>query len=177
VFHSSSCSRRSVVSRDSLQAMFAAATAAARGLGSCLARSAAAPLLRPPLLAQPRRDMSIHLKTRLNVIDNTGAKEVECIDFYARKPARLGDAIRVVVKSAKHDGRVSKKDIVGAVVVRQKAKMQRPDGSVIFFQENACVLMKRDLSGPIGTRVTGPVARELRQGRFMKVVLMASRVV
>jgi large subunit ribosomal protein L14 len=72
---------------------------------------------------------------------------------------------------------VSKKDIVGAVVVRQKAKMQRPDGSVIFFQENACVLMKRDLSGPIGTRVTGPVARELRQGRFMKVVLMASRVV
>ena len=129
------------------------------------------------LWTQPRREMSIHLKTRLAVIDNSGAKEVECIDFYARRPARVGDAVRVVVKSARHDGRVSKKDIVAAVIARQKARHQRPDGSTVFFQENACVLMKRDLSGPIGTRVTGPVARELRQSRFMKVVLMASRVV
>ena len=127
--------------------------------------------------AAPRvRPMAIHLKTRMSVIDNSGAKEVECIDFYARTPAQLGDAVRVVVKAARPDGRVSKKDIVGAVVARQKRKYLRPDGSTIFFQENACVLMKRDLSGPIGTRVTGPVARELRQARFMKVVLMASRV-
>ena len=124
-----------------------------------------------------RRDMSIHLKTRLSVIDNSGAKEVECIDFYKRKPAQIGDAVRVVVKSARPDGRVSKKDIVGAVVARQRAIKQRPDGSTIFFQENACVLMKRDLSGPIGTRVTGPVARELRQAKFMKVVLMAKSLV
>ena len=120
--------------------------------------------------------MSIHLKTRMSVIDNSGAKEVECIDFFARKPARLGDAVRVVVKAARPDGRVSKKDIVAAVVARQKARLQRADGSTVCFHENACVLMKRDLSGPIGTRVSGPVARELRQARFMKIVLMAGRV-
>ena len=66
----------------------------------------------------------------------------------------MGDAIRAVVKVAKPDGRVSKKDIVAAVIVRQKARHQRVDGSVVHFQENAAVLMKRDLSGPLGTRVT-----------------------
>ena len=156
--------------------------ACSRLLGAGLSRPACAlpqqlRALPQQLWASPRRDMSIHLKTRMSVIDNSGAKEVECIDFYARRPARLGDAVRVVVKAARPDGRVSKKDIVGAVIVRQKARLQRPDGSTVFFQENACVLMKRDLSGPIGTRVTGPVARELRQGKFMKVVLMATRVV
>ena len=129
-----------------------------------------------PALSMFVRGMAIHRLTRLSAICNSGAKEVMCIDHYRRTPARLGDAIRVVVKSARSDGRVSKKDIVGAVVVRQKAKLQRTDGSVVHFQENAAVLMKRDLSGPIGTRVSGPVARELRQGRFMKVVLMATRV-
>ena len=131
-----------------------------------------------PSLAQFIRNMSIHKKTRLKVIDNSGAKEIECIDHikgYGR-PAKMGDAIRVVVKSARPDGRVSRKDILGAVVVRQKARMQRADGSTVFFQENAAVLLKRDLSGPIGTRVSGPVARELREGKFMKIVLMASRV-
>ena len=124
----------------------------------------------------PSRGMAIHLKTKLSVLDNSGAKEVECISFYRRKPAQLGDAIRAVVKSARPDSRVSKKDIVAAVIVRQKRRFARLDGSEVSFQENACVLMKRDLSGPIGTRVNGPVARELRQGKFMKVVLMASRV-
>lgn len=126
--------------------------------------------------AAPSRAMSIHLKTKLSVLDNSGAKEVECISFYGRKPAMLGDAIRCVVKSARPDSRVSKKDVVAAVVARQKRRYARIDGSEVRFQENAVVLMKRDLSGPIGTRVTGPVARELRQGKFMKVVLMASRV-
>jgi large subunit ribosomal protein L14 len=135
------------------------------------------------LFTAPRgaRAMSIHLKTCLNVIDNSGAREVECIDFFRHNNSRtgvakIGDPIRVVVKSARPDARVSKKDIVAAVIVRQRARHQRKDGSTVHFQENAAVLMKRDLSGPIGTRVTGPVARELREGRFMKIVLMASRV-
>ena len=115
--------------------------------------------------------------TRLNVIDNSGAKEVQCIDHIARCPARLGDAIRVVVKKARPQGRVSKKDILAAVVVRQRAQHARPDGSMVRFHENAAVLMKRDLSGPIGTRVNGPVARELRANKYMKLVMMASRVV
>ena len=140
-------------------------------------RPAVAAWLPPSIPSAPSRWMSIHRKTRLAVIDNSGAKELEVIDHYARTPARLGDAVRCSVKSARPDGRVSKKDIVAAVICRQRARHQRPDGSVVHFQENAAVLLKRDLSGPIGTRVTGPVARELRQGRFMKVVLMASRVV
>lgn len=146
-------------------------------MGRLLPRASGAFHMLSSLYSLPRRYMSIHLKTRMSVIDNSGAKEVECIDFFARRPARLGDAVRVVVKSARPDSRVSKKDIVAAVIARQKARIARPDGSTVVFHENACVLMKRDLSGPIGTRVTGPVARELRQGRFMKVALMASRVV
>ena len=143
-----------------------------------LARSlrAAPHALGSGLAWSPCRDMSIHLKTRLTAICNSGAKEVECIDFFARKPAALGDAIRVVVKSVRPDGRVNRKDIVAAVVARQRAVHRRKDGTSVRFQENAAVLMKRDLSGPIGTRVSGPVARELREGKFMKVVLMASRV-
>ena len=156
----------------------------------------------------PIRQMAIQMKSRLKVIDNSGAKEVECIDFYKKtnshygKKARVGDAIRVVVKKAAHDGRVSKKDIVGAVVARQRAVQLRADGSTVRFQDkfvcwvlnpglhqlpllisgsrptlcSACVLMKRDLSGPIGTRATAPVTRELRENRFMKIVMMASRV-
>ena len=89
----------------------------------------------------------------------------------------FASAIKAVVKSARHDGKVSKKDIVGAVIVRQKQRYQRRDGTTIRFQQNAAVVMKRDLSGPIGTRVTGAVARELRAGGFMKVLLMATRAV
>ena len=144
---------------------------------SSLVRAVARPLQQPV----GARQMSIVLKTRLSVIDNSGAKEVECIDFFKgnnakRSRAKLGEAIRVVVKSARPDGRVSKKDIVAAVIARTRGRLERVDGSTVRFQENAAVLMKRDLSGPIGTRVSGPVARELREGKFMKVVLMASRV-
>ena len=130
----------------------------------------------------PIRQMAIQMKSRLKVIDNSGAKEVECIDYYKKSnphygtKATLGDAIRVVVKKATPNGRVHKKEIVGAIIARQRAIKQRADGSTVRFQENACVLMKRDLSGPIATRVNGPVARELRENRFMKVVMMASRV-
>ena len=124
------------------------------------------------------RMMSIHLMTRLSVIDNSGAKEIQCIGHVARrKPAHLGDAIRAVVKSAKPDGKVSRKDIVAAVVVRTRRHRARRDGTTIRFAENAAVLLKRDLSGPIGTKVYGPVARELRANKFMKIVMMASRAV
>ena len=140
----------------------------------------AATLLRAPPLQTLRawtRPMSIHLKTILNVIDNSGAKKLKVIDYFGRRPATLGSAVRASVKEAKPDGRVSRKEIVAAVVVRQKAVHTRRDGTTVRFHENAAVLMKRDLSGPVGTRVTGPVARELRQGKFMKVALMAPRVI
>ena len=114
---------------------------------------------------------------RLTVIDNSGAKKLKVIDYFGRRPATLGSAVRASVKEAKPDGRVSRKEIVAAVVVRQKAVHTRRDGTTVRFHENAAVLMKRDLSGPVGTRVTGPVARELRQGKFMKVALMAPRVI
>ncbi len=129
------------------------------------------------LCAAARRHMSIHRMTRLRVVDNTGAKEIQCIGLIRCNPAMLGNAIRAVVKSAKPGGKVSKKDIVAAVIVRMKGRHRRADGTEVRFLENAAVLMKRDLSGPIGTRVMGPVARELRQGKFMKVLLMASRAV
>ena len=119
----------------------------------------------------------VHRQTRLTVIDNSGAKKLKVIDYFGRRPATLGSAVRASVKEAKPDGRVSRKEIVAAVVVRQKAVHTRRDGTTVRFHENAAVLMKRDLSGPVGTRVTGPVARELRQGKFMKVALMAPRVI
>lgn len=127
-------------------------------------------------LAGRFRQMSIHPLTRLALADNSGAKEIKCIDFVADRPAKLGDTIRAVVMAARPQGRVTRKEIVCAVVIRQRGPYQRPDGSVIRFQENTAVLLKRDLSGPIGTRVTGPVARELRAKGHMKVVLMASGV-
>ena len=130
-----------------------------------------------PLLAQQLRPMSIHLLTNLTIADNSGAKEIRCIGHVARKPARLGDAIRAVVSKARPQGRVSRKDIVQAVVVRQRAPFKRPDGSQVRFQENTAVLMKRDGSGPVATRVVGPVARELRAQGYAKIVMMASRVV
>eukprot|EP00316_Scyphosphaera_apsteinii_P002448 CAMPEP_0119337434 /NCGR_PEP_ID=MMETSP1333-20130426/94000_1 /TAXON_ID=418940 /ORGANISM="Scyphosphaera apsteinii, Strain RCC1455" /LENGTH=116 /DNA_ID=CAMNT_0007348479 /DNA_START=100 /DNA_END=450 /DNA_ORIENTATION=+ len=115
--------------------------------------------------------------TRLTVCDNSGAKEIQCITFVRCNPARIGNAIKAVVKSTRPNSKVSKKDIVGAVIVRQRGRHVRRDGSTIRFQENAAVLMKRDLSGPIASRVIGPVARELRASKFMKIVMMASRAV
>ncbi|KAL1507450.1 hypothetical protein AB1Y20_008287 [Prymnesium parvum] len=131
----------------------------------------------PQQLLPHRRHMSIHLLTRMTVTDNSGAKELKVIGHVADKPAKLGDTVRAVVSECRPQGRVSRKDIVCAVVVRQRAPFSRPDGSVIRFQENTAVLLKRDLSGPIGTRVSGPVARELRAKNHMKIVMMASRVV
>mmetsp|Transcript_48398 Transcript_48398/g.104884 ORF Transcript_48398/g.104884 Transcript_48398/m.104884 type:complete len:208 (+) Transcript_48398:135-758(+) len=121
---------------------------------------------------------AIRLMSRLTVIDNSGAKEIMCIGHVRNKsPGKIGDSIRAVVKSAKPGGKVSKKDIVAAVIVRARSWKSRPDGTTLKFQENAAVLLKRDLSGPIGTKVTGPVARELRYQKQMKIVMMSSRTV
>tara|TARA_B110001452_G_scaffold159684_1_gene132872 strand:+ start:6411 stop:6890 length:480 start_codon:yes stop_codon:yes gene_type:complete len=159
--------------------MLAALTRTSRLASRPLLPSAVASVL-PASVGAPlvqSRSMSIHKLTRMSVIDNSGARELMVIDHFVRAPAGLGDAVRAVVKSARPDGRVSRKEIVAAVVVRQRSRHTRRDGSTVRFQENAAVLMKRDLSGPLGTRVTGPVARELRAGKFMKVVMMASGVV
>ena len=154
-----------------LRLMFRATTAALQRGYSTLCRAP------QQFMAMQRRMMSIHLLTRLEVADNSGAKEIMCIGHHTRKPARIGDCIRAVVKKAKPRSRVSRKDIVSAVIVRQRARHVRADGTTIKFQENTAVILKRDLSGPIATRVSGPVARELRQGGMMKVLMMASRAV
>lgn len=116
--------------------------------------------------------------TRLNVADNTGAKKVMCIRVMGgtkRKYASVGDVIVVSVKSAIPGGSVKKGDISKAVVVRTKKEIGRPDGSYIRFDENAAVLINEQ-SEPKGTRIFGPVARELREQQFMKIVSLAPEV-
>lgn len=149
-----------------------------RSLAAACGRGAAA-LLATPFQARWKGGGpgGVYKATRLTVIDNSGAKRIKVIDYFGKRPATLGSAVRASVKEAKPDGRVSRKEIVAAVIVRQRAVHTRKDGTTVRFQENAAVLMKRDLSGPVGTRVTGPVARELRAGKFLKVALMASRVI
>lgn len=120
----------------------------------------------------------IQAETWLKVADNTGAKEVECIKVLGatrRRYARLGDIIVVSVKKAIPRGNAKKKEVARAVIVRQVKDFQRKDGSVIRFDENACVLI--DKNGlPRGTRIFGPVARELREKGYMKIVSLAPEV-
>jgi len=116
--------------------------------------------------------------TKLDVADNSGAKKVQCIKVlggYRRRYARLGDIIVVSVKEADPDGTVKKGTVAKAVVVRTKKEQRRPDGSYIRFDNNAAVLIKAD-GDPIGTRIFGPVARELRWKDFMKIVSLAPEV-
>ena len=119
----------------------------------------------------------IQQQTMLNVGDNTGAKEIMCIRVMGgsyRKYANIGDVIVASVKSAAPGGTVKKGDVVKAVVVSSVKGIRRQDGSYIRFDENAAVLIKDDKT-PRGTRIFGPVARELRQG-FMKIVSLAPEV-
>ena len=121
----------------------------------------------------------IQQQTILNVGDNTGAKEIMCIrvlDGSYRKYANIGDIIVAAVKSAAPGGVVKKGDVVKAVVVRSKKGLRRPDGSYIRFDENAAVVIKDDKT-PRGTRIFGPVARELREKDFMKIVSLAPEVI
>ena len=114
----------------------------------------------------------------LKVADNTGAKEIMCIRCLGgsyRKYAGIGDVIVASVKSATHGGVVSKGDVVKAVVVRTKKGLRRQDGSYIKFDENAAVIIRDDKT-PKGTRIFGPVARELRDKDYMKIISLAPEV-
>jgi large subunit ribosomal protein L14 len=120
----------------------------------------------------------IQTQTRLRVADNSGAKELMCIKVLGgsgRKFANIGDVIVCSVKQATPGGVVKKGDVVKAVIVRSKSGVRRNDGSYIRFDENAAVIVREDKS-PRGTRIFGPVARELRDKDFMKIVSLAPEV-
>lgn len=120
----------------------------------------------------------IQQQTMLNVADNTGAKEIMCIRVLGgsfRRYANIGDIIVASVKAASPGGVVKKGDVVKAVVVRSKKGVRRPDGSYIRFDENAAVIINEQ-KNPRGTRIFGPVARELRERDFMKIVSLAPEV-
>ncbi|WP_226531409.1 50S ribosomal protein L14 [Microbacterium paraoxydans] len=121
----------------------------------------------------------IQQESRLKVADNTGAKELLTIRVLGgskRRYAGLGDTIVATVKDAIPGGNVKKGDVVKAVIVRTKKEVRRPDGSYIKFDENAAVILKND-GEPRGTRIFGPVGRELRDKRFMKIVSLAPEVI
>ncbi|GEK34086.1 MAG: 50S ribosomal protein L14 [Kurthia sp.] len=120
----------------------------------------------------------IQQESRLKVADNSGAKEVLTIKVLGgsgRKTANIGDVIVCTVKKATPGGVVKKGEVVKAVIVRTKSGARRKDGTYIKFDENACVIIKDDKS-PKGTRIFGPVARELRDSNFMKIVSLAPEV-
>lgn len=120
----------------------------------------------------------IQQQSRLKVADNSGAREIMCIRVqkgFHHKYAYIGDVITASVKSAQPGAGVKKGEVVKAVVVRTRFKIRRKDGSYIRFDENAAVLIKDDLS-PRGTRIFGPVARELREKDFTKIVSLAPEV-
>ena len=121
----------------------------------------------------------IQQESRLKVADNTGAKElltIRVLGGSGRRYAYLGDVIVATVKDAIPGGNVKKGDVVKAVVVRTKKEVRRPDGSYIKFDENAAVILKSD-GDPRGTRIFGPVGRELRDKKFMKIISLAPEVI
>lgn len=120
----------------------------------------------------------IQAETRLTAADNSGAKILYCIKVLGgsrRRYASIGDIIVVSVKEAIPNAKVKKGDVLKAVVVRTKKEIRRPDGSYIRFDDNSAVLISENLE-PIGTRIFGPVARELRAKRFMKIISLAPEV-
>ncbi|MCG8552335.1 MAG: 50S ribosomal protein L14 [Desulfobacterales bacterium] len=120
----------------------------------------------------------IQSETRLTVADNSGAKELYCIKVLGgskRRYATIGDVIVVSVKEAIPNSKVSKGDVVQAVIVRTKKEISRPDGSSIRFDDNSAVVINKN-NEPVGTRIFGPVARELRAKRFMKIISLAPDV-
>ena len=121
----------------------------------------------------------IQQESRVRVADNTGAKELLCIRVLGgsgRRYAGIGDTIVAAVKDAIPGGNVKKGDVVKAVIVRTVKEKRRPDGSYIKFDENAAVILKND-GDPRGTRIFGPVGRELRDKKFMKIISLAPEVV
>lgn len=120
----------------------------------------------------------IQMQTMLAVADNSGAKKLQCIKVLGgskRKFASIGDIIKVSVKEALPNSKVQKGDVRRAVIVRTRKEIAREDGSLIRFDENAAVLIN-PADDPIGTRIFGPVARELRAGGFMKIISLAPEV-
>jgi large subunit ribosomal protein L14 len=120
----------------------------------------------------------IQMQSMLDAADNSGARRLMCVKVLGgsrRRAAHVGDIIRVTVKEAIPRGRVRKGEIYHAVVVRTRKGVRRPDGSVIRFDRNAAVLLNNQLQ-PIGTRIFGPVTRELRSERFMKIISLAPEV-
>ena len=121
----------------------------------------------------------IQTQSYLEVADNSGARRVMCIKVLGgskRRYARVGDLIKVSVKEAIPRGKVKKGQVITAVVVRTKKGVRRPDGSLIKFDENAAVLLNNQ-DAPIGTRIFGPVTRELRGEKFMKIISLAPEVI
>ena len=121
----------------------------------------------------------IQQESRLRVADNSGARELLCIRVLGgsvRRSAGIGDVIVATVKDAVPGGNVKEGDVVKAVIVRAKKETRRPDGSYIAFDENAAVIIKSNDNDPRGTRIFGPVARELRDKKFMKIISLAPEV-
>ena len=121
----------------------------------------------------------IQMQTVLYVADNSGARRVMCIKVLGgskRRTSGIADVIKVAVKEAIPRGKVKKGDVLDAVIVRTKKGVRRLDGSVVRFDDNAVVLLNAQLQ-PIGTRVFGPIARELRGERFMKIISLAPEVI
>jgi large subunit ribosomal protein L14 len=121
----------------------------------------------------------IQTESYLDVADNSGARRVMCIKVLGgskRRYARVGDVIKVTVKEAIPRGKVKKGQVLNAVVVRTKKGVRRPDGSIIRFDDNAAVLLNAQLA-PIGTRIFGPVTRELRGDQFMRIISLAPEVI
>lgn len=122
--------------------------------------------------------MMIQVESKLDVADNTGAKSLSCIKVLGgsrRRYAGVGDVVVVSVKEAMPHSKVKKGDVFKAVVVRTKKEIRRPNGSYISFDINSAVLLNKNLE-PLGTRIFGPIARELRQKNFMKIVSLAPEV-
>ena len=120
----------------------------------------------------------IQTESMLDVADNSGARRVQCIKVLGgsrRRYAGIGDIIKVTVKEAIPRGRVKKGDVINAVVVRTRKGVRRADGSVIRFDQNAAVLLNNQ-KAPVGTRIFGPVTRELRTEQFMKIISLAPEV-
>jgi large subunit ribosomal protein L14 len=121
----------------------------------------------------------IQMQSRLRIADNSGAKEVMCLKVLGgskRRYASVGDVIIVSIKEAMPNSKVKKGDVAKAVIVRTKSKLRRADGSYVAFDDNSAVLIKPDLE-PVGTRIFGPVARELRAKSFVKIVSLAPEVI
>ncbi|MCG6872774.1 MAG: 50S ribosomal protein L14 [Gammaproteobacteria bacterium] len=120
----------------------------------------------------------IQMQSMLEVADNSGAKKVQCIKVLGgskRRYANIGDVVKISVKEAIANGRVKKGEVFNAVIVRTRKGVRRPDGSLIRFDRNAAVLLNPQLQ-PVGTRIFGPVTRELRSERFMKIISLAPEV-